>query len=202
MLNQDIESLKTKLEELRASNRKLSMQNIVLKAEINDVNEEIQKFNDQKIVSQTNNDNRKRKANIDMEKDGIQQTKLRQERRRIIMADIRKFTEENKAISDSIKEMTEALSQTKSEVNRMKMAEKARNQALKKTQSKENQQEKNKINKEGTKNGEQKEEGDKTKQTNEEKNENSTKTATTKKKFPRKTSHLIETATQRKTPKN
>ena len=202
MINQDIGELKTKLEELRASNRKLSMQNIVLKTEINDINEEIKKFNDQKVASQSNNENRKRKTNIDMEKDGIQQAKLRQERRRIIMADIRKYTEENKAINDSIKEMTEALAQTKSEVSRMKAAEKARNKVLKNSNSKENipQQEQNQTNQ--SNDGESKK--DENKGTEQPKNDQNTEkpstSTTTKKKFNIKTSHLVATATQRKYP--
>ena len=140
-MNDDIPTLKAKLEELRASNRKMSMQNIILKAQVQDATEEIKKFNEMKSSAQNENEFKKKKMDEDMDRDGNQQAKLRIERRKLIMADIHKFTEENKAISDSIKEMNDKLSRAKFDASRKQASEQARKAARKAAKQKRKEDE-------------------------------------------------------------
>lgn len=114
-MNQDIGALKEQLEQLRASNRKISTQNIVYSAQIAEINDELAKFNEFKNETQMQNELRKKTTDEELANDASQQNKLRIERRRLILADIHKFTEENRLIKDKIKDQNVKLQKVKEE---------------------------------------------------------------------------------------
>lgn len=109
----NIAELKAKLQQLRNENRAINMQNLILQNQLNEAIQETQELTKTKSYEERNFDQVRKGIEKELDTEGTQQTKIRMERRKMIMLEIHKYTEENRLLTVDIKELKSQLEHAK-----------------------------------------------------------------------------------------
>ena len=108
-MTQDVAELKEKLKSLRAENRRINLKNIVMRSDLADLKQQVKYYEDRKASLTEEIESLKKKTFDDLAQDASRKEKLRIERRKAILLDIKSFTEENRILMDKIKEIGESI---------------------------------------------------------------------------------------------
>lgn len=103
----DVAELKEKLKSLRAENRKINLKNMVMRSDLADLKQQVKYYEDRKAHFIEEIEIKKKKANDDITQDAQRKEKLRIERRKAILLDIKSYTDENRHLIDEIKEISD-----------------------------------------------------------------------------------------------
>ncbi|EAY03998.1 hypothetical protein TVAG_195910 [Trichomonas vaginalis G3] len=104
-MGENVEELKAKLLQLRQENRAINMQNILLQNQLNETTEAMNSLLKTKSHEERGFDVLRKNLEKELETEGNQQTKIRMERRKMIMLEIHKYTEENRVLTTEIKDL-------------------------------------------------------------------------------------------------
>ena len=103
MSRAEIQEIKDKLKQMRSENRAMATENRKLAADIKNLEQEITEMREKQKTDTTELENKMKLESKRLETEVSQRAVQRKERRRDIMSDVRKQTEENKELTAEVK---------------------------------------------------------------------------------------------------